>query len=135
MGRWKGINDTAQENRWEILQRGDRSFSMVIRGKDQEWEGVPLLHGAWRVDGDKLLYVVLQVENRHLPFGELKILDEDVKTLEKAKFSTIGEESDGKEFNSNQTRVKRFESPRMWRLNNPESLKDFTFHIPPEPLQ
>ena len=133
VGRWKGTNDTSQENHWEILQRSDRSFTMVIRNKDQNWEEVPVLHGAWRVDSGKLLYTVLQVENRHLPFSELKIQAEDVKTLNNKEFITLGEEDDGNEFKSVQLRIKRFESPRMWSFNNPESLQNFTFHIPPEP--
>ena len=106
---------------------------MVIKNKDQKWEERPVLHGAWRVDSKKLLYVVLQVENFHLPFSDLKIQDEDVKTLDKNNFVTVGEEEDGNSFNSKQARTKRFESPRMWLYNNPESLENFTFHIPPEP--
>ncbi|MBT6957102.1 MAG: DUF4836 family protein [Opitutae bacterium] len=133
VGRWTGENDTSEKNEWEILQRADRSFTMVIKSKDEMWEERPVLHGAWRVDSKKLLYVVLQVENFHLPFSDLKIQDEDVKTLEKNSFVTIGEEDDGNSFNSTQTRTKRFQSPRMWLYNNPESLDNFTFHIPPEP--
>ena len=133
VGRWTGTNDTSEKNEWEILQRKDRSFTMVIKSKDQKWEERSVLHGAWRVDSRKLLYVVLQVENFHLPFSDLKIQDEDVKTLEKDSFVTIGEEDDGNSFNSTQTRTKRFQSPRMWLYNNPESLENFTFHIPPEP--
>ncbi len=132
VGRWKGVNDTEQANEWEILQRGDRSFTMVIKNKEQAWEEPPVLHGAWRVDSGKLLYVVLQVENSHLPLARLDIHAEKVTTLEKSRFITIGE-TDEKSFNSTQKRVKRFESPRMWIYNNPESLEDFTFHIPPEP--
>ena len=133
VGRWTGTNDTSEKNEWEILQRKDRSFTMVIKNKDQKWEERPVLHGAWRVDSKKLLYVVLQVENFHLPFSDLKIQDEDVKTLDKNNFVTVGEEEDGNPFNSKQARTKRFESPRMWLYNNPESLENFTFHIPPEP--
>jgi hypothetical protein len=133
VGRWTGTNDTSEKNEWEILQRADRSFTMVIKSKDQKWEERSILHGAWRVDSKKLLYVVLQVENFHLPFSDLKIQDEDVKTLEQDSFVTIGEEEDGNPFNSTQTRTKRFQSPRMWLYNNPESLENFTFHIPPEP--
>ena len=133
VGRWKGTNDSTGKNEWEILQRKDRSFSLAIRSmeRDQEWESVPILHGAWRIDGGRLLYVVLQVENMHLSLSEIEISSEKVEKLTRKIFVTKGEEDSGQSFTSQQERVKRFEGPRMWNYNNPENLKNFTFHIPP----
>ena len=137
IGRWKGSNDSTDANEWEILQRKDRSFTLVIRSlsREQPWEAAPVLHGAWRIDGGRLLYVVLQVENMHLSLSDIEINSEKVKTLNKNTLITDGEEDSGNPFTSEQHRVKRFEGPRMWEYNNPESLKDFTFHIPPKPQE
>jgi len=135
IGRWKGSNDSTDANEWEILQRKDRSFTLVIRSvsREQPWEAAPVLHGAWRIDGGRLLYVVLQVENMHLSLSDIEINSEKVKTLNKKTLITVGEEESGNPFTSEQHRVKRFEGPRMWEYNNPESLENFTFHIPPKP--
>ena len=133
VGRWKGTNDSTGKNEWEILQRKDRSFSLSIRSlaREQDWESVPVLHGAWRIDGGRLLYVVLQVENMHLNLSEIEISSEKVEKLTRKIFVTKGEEDSGQAFTSQQERVKRFEGPRMWNYNNPENLMNFTFHIPP----
>ena len=78
---------------------------------------------------------MLQVENMHLSLSDIEINSEKVKTLNKNTLITDGEEDSGNPFTSEQHRVKRFEGPRMWEYNNPESLKDFTFHIPPKPQE
>ena len=133
VGRWKGTNDSSDKNEWEILQRKDRSFSLAIRSmaRNQEWESAPVLHGAWRIDGGKLLYVVLQVENMHLGIQDIEINTEDVSILDRTTLVTKGKEDSGDPFTSKQYRVERFEGPRMWHYNNPENLDNFVFHIPP----
>jgi hypothetical protein len=137
VGRWKGNNDSSDRNEWEILQRKDRSFSLAIRSlaRNQEWESSPVLHGAWRIDNGKLLYVVLQVENMHLGIQDIEINSEEVSLLDRTTLVTKGQEDSGDPFTSKQYRVERFEGPRMWHYNNPENLENFIFHIPPRTEQ